>query len=90
MKQQTIVLHHFYRAIQRRPPGVLFHGDTPRHEIALTFDDGPHPHDTPQVLDVLARYNVHATFFLIGQSVKRYPHLVQQIHEAGQLSRFAL
>jgi peptidoglycan/xylan/chitin deacetylase (PgdA/CDA1 family) len=76
--------------MERRHPGVLFHGDTLWHEIALTFDDGLHPRDTPQVLDVLARYNVHATFFLIGQSVERYPHLVQQIYEAGQLSRFAL
>ncbi|MDX1377845.1 MAG: polysaccharide deacetylase family protein [Anaerolineales bacterium] len=52
-------------------------------QIALTFDDGPHPRDTPQVLDVLARHNVQATFFLIGQSVERYPNLVKQIHEAG-------
>jgi len=59
------------------------HGDDSRREIALTFDDGPHPRDTPQVLDVLAKHNVHATFFLIGQSVERYPHLVKQIHNAG-------
>ena len=61
----------------------MFHGDDSRREIALTFDDGPHPRDTPQVLDVLAKHNVHATFFLIGHSAERYPQLVKQIHQSG-------
>jgi peptidoglycan/xylan/chitin deacetylase (PgdA/CDA1 family) len=79
----TTTLHNVYHALQRRHPNVLFHGDDSRREIALTFDDGPHPRDTPQVLDVLAKHNVHATFFLIGQSAERYPHLVKQIHQSG-------
>jgi peptidoglycan/xylan/chitin deacetylase (PgdA/CDA1 family) len=61
----------------------LFHGDSSRREIALTFDDGPHPRDTPQVLDALAKHKVQATFFLIGQSVQRYPQLVREIHQNG-------
>ena len=69
--------------LQRRHPDILFHGDRRRPEIALTFDDGPHPRDTPQVLDVLARHDVHATFFLIGQNVEGYPQLVRQIHQNG-------
>ena len=52
-------------------------------EIALTFDDGPHPRDTPRVLEALAKHEVHATFFLIGQNVERYPHLVKEIHKNG-------
>jgi peptidoglycan/xylan/chitin deacetylase (PgdA/CDA1 family) len=79
----TNSLHRFYRTMQRRHPGVLYYGDASLREIALTFDDGPHPRDTPQVLDVLARHNIHATFFLVGQSVERYPHLVKQIYQAG-------
>lgn len=79
----TSTLQHSYRALQRRHPSVLFFGDDSRREIALTFDDGPHPRDTPQVLDVLAKHNVQATFFLIGQSVERHPHLVKQIHQSG-------
>jgi len=78
-----ISLHKFYRTLQRHHPNVLVHGDGSRPEIALTFDDGPHPRDTPQVLDVLAKHNVHATFFLIGHSVERYPQLVKQIHHSG-------
>jgi peptidoglycan/xylan/chitin deacetylase (PgdA/CDA1 family) len=77
------LLLRFYRHLQKRLPTVLFHGDAARREIALTFDDGPHPRDTPQVLDVLAKYNVCATFFLVGKSVKRYPHLARQIHQNG-------
>jgi peptidoglycan/xylan/chitin deacetylase (PgdA/CDA1 family) len=75
--------HRFHQAMQKRYPGVLFHGNTSRREIALTFDDGPHPRDTPQVLDVLAKHEVHATFFLIGQGLEQYSHLVKQIHQSG-------
>lgn len=76
-------LRSIYRNLQRGRPGVLFYGNASRPEIALTFDDGPHPRDTPQVLDVLAEHDVRATFFLIGESVERYPHLVKQIHDCG-------
>ena len=77
------MLSNFYRILQRRYPNVLFHGDGSRREIALTFDDGPHQRDTPQVLDALAKQDVHATFFLVGQYVERYPYLVKHIHDAG-------
>ncbi len=51
--------------------------------IALTFDDGPTPTFTPQILAVLERYGVSATFFCIGQQVQHYPALVQQTSRAG-------
>jgi peptidoglycan/xylan/chitin deacetylase (PgdA/CDA1 family) len=76
-------LHHIYRALQRRYANVLFYGNSSRREIALTFDDGPHPRDTPQVLDTLAKHRIHATFFLVGHYVEQYPHLVKQIHQSG-------
>jgi len=69
--------------MQRRFPTTLWHGNKARHEIALTFDDGPHLRDTPGVLDVLAKHGVLATFFLIGRDVERAPHLVKEIHERG-------
>lgn len=53
------------------------------NEIALTFDDGPNPAATPQLLEVLARHSVRATFFLIGNFVRREAHLVRQIAAAG-------
>lgn len=50
---------------------------------ALTFDDGPHPQGTPAVLEILARANVQATFFLVGEQVRRDPSLVAEIVAAG-------
>jgi peptidoglycan/xylan/chitin deacetylase (PgdA/CDA1 family) len=79
----TKTLHRFYRAMQRRQPEVLWYGSESRREIALTFDDGPHPRDTPGVLDVLSKHKVRATFFLIGMDAERNGRLVKQIHEDG-------
>ncbi|EDK72500.1 polysaccharide deacetylase, partial [candidate division TM7 genomosp. GTL1] len=50
--------------------------------VHLTFDDGPGAH-TEQVLDVLSRYNVHATFYVIGRNVQRYPGTMQRIKNEG-------
>jgi peptidoglycan/xylan/chitin deacetylase (PgdA/CDA1 family) len=52
-------------------------------QVALTFDDGPDPTWTPQVLDVLDRFGVHATFFVIGSQVQRHPELARAIVERG-------
>jgi peptidoglycan-N-acetylglucosamine deacetylase len=52
-------------------------------EIALTFDDGPNPVFTTQILRVLDDYGVKATFFCIGEQAREYPELVQQIQQAG-------
>ncbi len=50
---------------------------------ALTFDDGPHAQGTPAVLEILARANVRATFFLVGEQVRRNPTLAREIAGAG-------
>lgn len=55
----------------------------PNDGVWLTFDDGPHPHGTPAVLDALATAGAHATFFLVGEQVARRPALVQEIRAAG-------
>jgi peptidoglycan/xylan/chitin deacetylase (PgdA/CDA1 family) len=54
-----------------------------RGEIALTIDDGPDPEVTPQVLDILARYQVTATFFCIGDRAQAYPELCLEIINRG-------
>ncbi len=51
--------------------------------IYLTFDDGPHPDITPWVLDELLKNNVKATFFCVGENVKRYPEIYQRILDEG-------
>ena len=57
-------------------------GSRPK-SVALTFDDGPHPDVTPQVLEILARNRVPATFFMIGRNVRRYPETARAVAEAG-------
>jgi peptidoglycan/xylan/chitin deacetylase (PgdA/CDA1 family) len=52
-------------------------------ELALTFDDGPNPAWTPRLLDILARRDVRATFFLTGSRAQAHPALVRQIASAG-------
>lgn len=54
-------------------------------KIALTFDDGPHPVCTPQMLELLEKYRVPATFFVLGQQAEEYPELVKAISEGGHL-----
>lgn len=57
--------------------------ETPDRVAALTFDDGPTDAGTPRLLEVLARHNIHATFFLIGENALRYPHRTREIAAAG-------
>lgn len=57
---------------------AVYQGNSNLPEVALTFDDGPNLYYTPQVLTILRRYGVHATFFAIGQNVQLYPELVQR------------
>jgi peptidoglycan-N-acetylglucosamine deacetylase len=56
-----------------------------RKQLALTFDDGPNDPYTPMLLEVLARQNVHATFFLIGRYVRERPDLVREIASGGHV-----
>ncbi|MFV0318138.1 MAG: polysaccharide deacetylase family protein [Microthrixaceae bacterium] len=55
----------------------------PPTAVALTFDDGPNPTWTPQVLDILDRYGVKATFFVVGSEVAKYPDLARAIVARG-------
>lgn len=51
--------------------------------VALTFDDGPHPEQTPRVLRILREYDVTATFCLVGEMARLYPKLVREIADEG-------
>ena len=54
------------------------------HKVAyLTFDDGPIPEVTPQILDILDRFNVKATFFMVGDNARRHPELVEEVRRRG-------
>lgn len=58
---------------------LFFHPKT----MYLTFDDGPSPENTAKVLDVLKERNIQATFFVVGENVRRYPELARRIVEEG-------
>ena len=60
-------------------------GDGQDKVVALTFDDGPDEVMTPKVLEVLGRYNIKATFFLVGEKVDRHPELVRQMVQEGHI-----
>lgn len=53
--------------------------------IAITFDDGPTPEATSRVLKILSDHNVHATFFVVGKNVLRYPEILSKIVSKGHL-----
>lgn len=62
---------------------MLWQGKRDTRQIALTFDDGPDPIYTPQILDILKTYGVTATFFLVGERIERHKELVLQMVEEG-------
>lgn len=64
-------------------PAILWRVDTRQRVAALTFDDGPDATYTPRVLEILARHNAHATFFLVAEHARQHPELVEQIRRAG-------
>ena len=64
-------------------PHALWRMDKHDHSVYLTFDDGPIPESTPFILETLARYDVKATFFMVGENVLRYHDLYNDIVNAG-------
>lgn len=75
------------RGIPKRDAAVL---DPNKKHVALTFDDGPHKEVTPKVLDILAKYNARATFFVLGNRAEFYSEILKRVisegHEIGNHS----
>jgi peptidoglycan-N-acetylglucosamine deacetylase len=68
-----------------KPKPVYYSAKTSRKVVALTFDDGPDDLYTPQVLDVLNKHNVKATFFLMGKRAHEHPGIVKRILREGHV-----
>ncbi|MFG2096276.1 polysaccharide deacetylase family protein [Streptomyces sp. NPDC048612] len=64
-------------------PDVAFHLSTDRREVFLTFDDGPHPAHTPDILRILRRHDTRATFFVIGENAVEFPGLLHALADDG-------
>jgi peptidoglycan/xylan/chitin deacetylase (PgdA/CDA1 family) len=78
------VIRHLLAPVNRDAAAALKLPRTvPDGGVAITFDDGPHPEGTPAVLEVLARAGMRATFFVVGEQVRRRPELVARAAAAG-------
>lgn len=89
------VLYRRTGQIQKAPTyalqdDILVHGNTELKEIALTFDDGPHPETARAILAALGKKRIKATFFLVGNQIQKNPAIVRRMlaegHEVGNHS----
>lgn len=64
-------------------PKALWRINPEEKAVYLTFDDGPIPEVTPRVLDILDQYGVKATFFMVGDNVRKHPDVFRQVVERG-------
>jgi peptidoglycan/xylan/chitin deacetylase (PgdA/CDA1 family) len=71
------------KVVQVLFPNFIWNVKTNQNTIYLTFDDGPIPEITPWVLEQLAYYQAKATFFCVGENVKKYPAIYQRVVEEG-------
>ena len=64
-------------------PGATWRMNRNERSVYLTFDDGPIPESTPFILQTLKEFGIHATFFMVGDNVRKYPDLYRSIVAAG-------
>lgn len=64
-------------------PDALWRMDARERAVYLTFDDGPIPEVTPRVLDILDNYGIKATFFMVGDNVRKHPHEFELVKAHG-------
>ncbi|MBE9228468.1 polysaccharide deacetylase family protein [Phormidium sp. LEGE 05292] len=72
-----------YHILQPTFPSCLWSGSVKEPIVALTFDDGPHPQYTPQLLEVLDKYEIPASFFWLGVCVERSPEVAKAVYQRG-------
>jgi peptidoglycan/xylan/chitin deacetylase (PgdA/CDA1 family) len=77
---QPVAIFSFLEAVS---PQIVWRVETAEPLVGLSFDDGPVPENTVQVLEILARHRARATFFLIGNRARQHPSVVDQIRRCG-------
>ncbi|MGC9526029.1 MAG: polysaccharide deacetylase family protein [Limnospira sp.] len=84
LKLQFAFFYPFiYPLLRLISPNCLWTGNRSRKEIALTIDDGPHPQYTLELLDVLDKYGIKASFFWLGVCVERHPEVAREVYRRG-------
>ena len=76
IEQPSIYLRWLY-------PKAIWRMDRRQKAVYLTFDDGPIPEATPFILDVLDQFGIKATFFMVGDNARKYPHLLEEVRRRG-------
>ena len=79
------LLYQFPTWLQRLYRGVVWRENPSSKVVYLTFDDGPIPECTPQLLDILKQYGVKATFFMVAENAERYPELLARVRDEGHV-----
>jgi peptidoglycan/xylan/chitin deacetylase (PgdA/CDA1 family) len=79
-------LIHTPHFIQNLFPSFIWRVPTSEKKIFLTFDDGPIPNVTPWVLNLLDQYNAKATFFCVGDNVRKHPDIFQEVVDRGHIA----
>ncbi len=69
--------------LRRIYPQALWRMNHRQRSVFLTFDDGPIPQATPFILDILDKFGIKATFFMVGENAVRYPHLLDEVRRRG-------
>ena len=72
-----------YQIWRQKQLHFFWKGDTQKPIIALTFDDGPKPSVTPKILEILRKFHIKATFFVVGRDCLLYPELLKQMASEG-------
>jgi peptidoglycan/xylan/chitin deacetylase (PgdA/CDA1 family) len=76
LEQPTSILSKIY-------PKGIFRKNPEEHSVYITFDDGPIPEVTPWLLDILDQYGIKATFFVVGDNVRKHPDIFKMVVERG-------
>ncbi|WP_440446383.1 polysaccharide deacetylase family protein [Neobacillus bataviensis] len=82
LDSQGMILTETYNKFPK-PSEVARYGKPKGKEIVLTFDDGPDPVYTPQILDILEKHHIKGTFFMIGENALKHPELVKRVYKEG-------
>ena len=79
----SAILQRVFGPVGQALLGTITHVATREKVAALTFDDGPHPDYTIRLLDILERHHARGTFFMLGESVRKYPEVVRRVAQGG-------